>query len=141
MTSVLAPRPILLIPAWPWLELVARWALASPFLISGLTKLTDFAGATAEVAALGLQPAAWTAGAVILTQLAGSTLVLTRRFCWIGAILLGGFMLVATLLAHPFWASGVAERGHQVATFFEHVGLVGGVALAALFVHRGQAPS
>jgi hypothetical protein len=85
MTSVLAPRPISAILTWPWLGSAARLALAAPFLISGITKLADFAGATAEMAALGLQPAAPVAGAVILAQLAGSALFLTRRFCWVGA--------------------------------------------------------
>ncbi len=74
--------------------------------------------------------------AVILAQLAGSALFLTRRFCWVGAGILAGFTLAATFLAHPFWAGG-----RQTATFFEHLGLVGGFALAALLVNGKRASS
>jgi uncharacterized membrane protein YphA (DoxX/SURF4 family) len=114
----------------------ARIALASPFFISGMIKLFDFQGAVAEVAGLKLQPAAFFAVAVILTQLGGSALFLTRRFCWLGAGILSVFTLIATLLAHPFWIFPDAERGHQMATFFEHVAIIGGFAVAAILVHQ-----
>ncbi len=136
MTSILAPRPISSILSWPWLGPIARGALAAPFLISGITKLADFAGTAAEMTALGLQPAAPIAGALILAQLAGSALFLTRRFCWIGAGILAGFTLAASFLAHPLWAGG-----RETATFFEHLGLVGGFALAALLVNGRRASS
>jgi uncharacterized membrane protein YphA (DoxX/SURF4 family) len=126
---------------WPWLGLVARWALAALFLISGFTKLADPVGATVKVSALGMHPALPIVGAVILIQLAGSTLFLTRRFCWIGAGLLARFTIVASIIAHPFWAGSTLEREHHTATFFEHLGLVGGFALAALLVHGERASS
>jgi uncharacterized membrane protein YphA (DoxX/SURF4 family) len=125
--------------ALPGLDTLARLALASPFLISGLVKLFDFPGALAEVTGLGLRPAGPFAVAVIITQLGGSLLFLTRRYCWLGAGLLAGFTVVATLLAHPFWAFAGPERGHQTATFFEHVAIVGGFAIAALFVNGRRA--
>src|SRR5438128_268640 len=115
---------------------IARLALASPFLISGIVKLFDFQGAITEVEGLKLQPAAMFAVAVILTQLGGSALFLTRRFCWLGAGMLSVFTLIATLLAHPFWTFHDAGRGHQTATFFEHVAIIGGFAAAAILAHR-----
>jgi transmembrane protein len=44
------------------------------------------------------------------------------------------------LLAHPFWMFEGPDRGRQTATFFEHAAIVGGLAVAALFVNsrRGQ---
>ena len=80
------------------------------------------------------------AAAVIVTQLGGSLLFLTRRYCWLGAGLLAGFTVVATLLAHPFWTFEGPDRGRQTATFFEHVAIVGGLAMAALFVNGRSAP-
>ncbi|WP_262031436.1 DoxX family protein [Microvirga sp. Mcv34] len=139
MHDVTIPRPIAQVLAVPGADLVARLALASPFLISGIVKLVDFAGATGEVAGLGLQPAALVAGAVIATQLGGSVLFLTRRYCWLGAGILAVFTALATLLAHPFWAFDGPERGHQTATFFEHVAIVGGLAVSALFVNGAGA--
>jgi uncharacterized membrane protein YphA (DoxX/SURF4 family) len=135
MSDAAVPRPIerlLDLAALGWL---GRLALASPFLISGFVKLLDFAGATAEVEGLGLTPGVPFAAAVVLTQLGGSVLFLTRRFCWLGAGILAGFTVVATFLAHPFWTFEGPDRGRQTATFFEHVAIVGGFAMAAIFVN------
>jgi transmembrane protein len=135
MRVTAVPRPIerlLDLTALGWL---ARLALALPFLISGFVKLLDFGGAAKEVAGLGLRPVAPFAAAVILVQLGGSALFLTRRFCWLGAGILAGFTVVATLLAHPFWTFEGPDRGRQTATFFEHLAIVGGFAIAAMFVN------
>jgi uncharacterized membrane protein YphA (DoxX/SURF4 family) len=140
MTDIAVPRPIDRMLAVPGIETLARLALASPFLISGVMKLVDFPGAMNEVAAMGLGPAGPFAVAVIITQLGGSVLFLARRYCWLGAGLLAGFTVVATLLAHPFWAFAGPERGTQTATFFEHVAIVGGFVVAALIVNGRNAP-
>ncbi|NBJ11629.1 DoxX family protein [Microvirga arsenatis] len=135
MTDIAVPRPIDRMLALPGLDTLARLALASPFLISGAVKLTDFGGAMNEVAGLGLQPAGLIAAAVILTQFGGSILFLTRRHCWLGAGILAVFTVIATLLAHPFWMFEGPDWSRQTATFFEHAAIVGGLALAALFVN------
>ena len=117
-------------------SLGARLALVSPFAISGLLKLFDFEGATAEVRSLGVPSPALVAGAVVATQLIGSLLFLSRRFCWLGAGVLSGFTAFATLLAHAFWRFDGVERAHQTATFLEHVAIVGGLVLAAHLAER-----
>lgn len=134
------PAPIRWLLALPGLALLARLAVVSPFLISGIVKLTDFSGAIAEVVGLvggglGAGQAGLLAAAVILAQLGGSLLFLTRRHCWLGAGILAGFTVVATLLAHAFWTFDGPERGHQIATFFGNLAIVGGLAMAALFVN------
>ncbi|WP_247887288.1 DoxX family protein [Azospirillum sp. SYSU D00513] len=136
MSDIAVPRPVSQLLALPGLDHLARLALASPFLVSGIVKLLDFSGATAEMAGLGLEPASLFAGAVVATQLGGSLLFLTRRWCWLGAGMLAVFTAIATLLAHPFWAFEGADRGRQTATFFEHAAIVGGLAVAALLVNR-----
>jgi transmembrane protein len=135
MTDIAAPRPIDRMLALPGLDSLARMALASPFVMSGVVKLTDFGGATAEVTGLGLQPSGLIAAAVVLTQLGGSALFLTRRYCWLGAGILAVFTIVATLLAHPFWLFEGPDRGRQTATFFEHAAIVGGLVVAALLAN------
>jgi len=132
------PQPIAAVLDWGGLGLVARLALAAPYAVSGLVKLLDFDGATAEAAGLGLglgSPAA-VAAAVVVTQLGGTALFLTRRWCWLGAGLLAGFTVVATLVAHAFWTFEGLDRARQTATFLEHLAIVGGFAAAAALVHR-----
>jgi uncharacterized membrane protein YphA (DoxX/SURF4 family) len=139
MSDIAIPRPIAQVLALPALEYVARLALAAPFLISGVTKLIDLKGTVDEVSGLLLQPAGLLAVAVIVTQLGGSLLFMTRGYCWLGAGVLMGFTILATLLAHPFWAFGGQDRIRQTATFLEHVAIVGGLAMAALFVNGRSA--
>jgi uncharacterized membrane protein YphA (DoxX/SURF4 family) len=141
MTDIPAPRPITWMLDLPGYDYMARLALASPFLISGVVKLTGFHSTANEVAGLGLQPAALIAALVVSTQLGGSALFLTRRYCWLGAGILAVFTVLATLLAHPFWVFDDPDRGRQTATFFEHVAIAGGLALAALLTNsRGARP-
>jgi transmembrane protein len=135
MSDIAVPHPIARMLAWPALDSLARLALAAPFLVSGVAKLLHFPDAIAEVAGLGLRPAVPVTAAIIVSQLGGSILFLTKRFCWLGAGILAGFTVLATLLAHPLWAFDGPDRGRQTATFFEHLAIVGGFAMAALFVN------
>jgi transmembrane protein len=116
------------------LLLPVRALLCSPFLVSGISKAMNFQGTVAEVRGLaGLEPATLFAMLVILVQLGGSILlVLGRRGAWTGAVLLIGFTAVATLLAHPYWLRDGTDRVRDFNTFWEHVGLAGGLLLAAI---------
>jgi transmembrane protein len=130
-----APKPIAAVLAWPgtiWLMLAA---LASPFALSGIGKLGDWNGAVAEAAGMGLGHPAIIAAATIATQLVGSLLLLIPRTTWLGAGVLAVFTAIATLIAHAFWTLTGVERVHQMATFFEHVAIVGGFAAAALLIN------
>jgi uncharacterized membrane protein YphA (DoxX/SURF4 family) len=139
MTDITVPRLIAQILELPAFDYIVRGALVSPFLMSGVVKLLDFTGAMNEVTGLELKPAGPFAAAVIVTQLGGSLLFLTSRYCWLGAGILAGFTVLATLLAHPFWVFDGPGRGRQTATFFEHLAIVGGLTMAALFVNGRSA--
>ena len=116
------------------LLLPVRALLCSPFIASGISKAFDFPGTVAEVRGLaGIEPASLFAVLVILVQLGGSLLlVLGRQGARLGAILLIGFTVVATLLAHPFWLRDGADRVRDFNVVWEHVGLAAGLLLAAL---------
>lgn len=118
------------------LALAALVALLLPYLISGVQKLRDFAGARAEVAGLGLRPAGPLAAAVIATQLGGSLLLLAGgRWAWLGGVALAAFTLAATLAAHGWWRLPPgAERRHAFTTFWEHLALVGALLYVAATV-------
>jgi uncharacterized membrane protein YphA (DoxX/SURF4 family) len=122
-------RSILLSPAT---SLLGRVALTAAFWWSGVAKLTHFADAVAEVGELGLEPAGLIAALTIAVQLAGSVLIIVGRAAWLGAGALAVFTLLATLVAHAFWGVPAAERTHELNTFLEHLGLIGGFVLAAV---------
>jgi transmembrane protein len=127
--------------AHPGISFMARLAVVSPFLVSGIVKAVDFSGAVAEVRNLaGVEPAWLVAGLVIATQLGGSLLVLAgSAWAWLGATLLAGFTVFATVLAHAFWTKTGAEQARDLATFFEHVSIVGGFLLVAILVAQQRA--
>jgi uncharacterized membrane protein YphA (DoxX/SURF4 family) len=122
----------------PGVDFAVRAALASPFLASGLLKAFDWNAAVAEFAALGIWAPQITVAAVILTQICGSFLLVTRRGAWLGAGLLAVFTMLATLIAHPFWLLEGGDRVRQLTTFLEHVAIVGGLAAVALFAALSQ---
>ena len=123
---------------------VASWrrlallALLLPYLISGVLKLLDFAGAQAEVGGL----VSWVGGAalapltvaVIVLQLGGSVLLLRGgRLAALGGAALAAFTLAATFLAHTWWQLPPGpDRAHAFNGFWEHIALVGALLFAAL---------
>ena len=79
-----------------------------------------------------LTPAPIFAALTIAVQAAGSLLLLTGYAPWLGAGMLGGFTIVATWVAHPFWRqTDAALRLQHRTVFLEHIGLIGGLMLAA----------
>jgi uncharacterized membrane protein YphA (DoxX/SURF4 family) len=127
--------------AQSWAPALARVALTSPFLLSAALKAADFPAAEAEVRALtGLEPASLIAALVIVVQLGGSLLLLLGgRRAWIGAGLLAGFTFVATLTAHAWWTKLPAEAPRDLAVFWEHVAICGGLLLAGWLSWRERA--
>ena len=118
------------VPAVGW---VALLALCAAYLQGGVDKLTDFAAATAEMQHFGLSPARPMAALIILLELGGSVLILSGVLRWLGALGLAAFTLAATLLANRFWDAAPPERFAMANSFFEHLGLVGGLVLVAWY--------
>lgn len=113
-------------------QAAARIALTAAFWWGGLTKLTDFPGALAEAQHFGLEPAVPVVVATILVQLGGSLLLIINRWVWLAAGALGVFTLFATVIAHDFWnVTDAVAHFHALNTFLEHIGLIGGLFLAA----------
>jgi transmembrane protein len=125
-------RIIRLLLRAPATAVVARVVLCLPFWWSGLNKLLDFAGGTAEMSALGMEPA-WLFNALtILVQLGGSLLVILNLWTWLGAGALGVFTALATALAHQFWTLDGVERARELNTFLEHLAIIAGFVLVAM---------
>ena len=112
--------------------LIARLCLAAVFLYSGVDKLWHWRSSIEEVKGDGLPWPAVFAGATVFTQLVGGCLVAIGLLAWLGALLLAGFTVAATLLGHRFWLRRGAEFRHELTTSLEHVAIVGGLVLLCL---------
>jgi uncharacterized membrane protein YphA (DoxX/SURF4 family) len=118
--------------ATPPVYWIALLGLCAAYLQGGIVKATDFSGAIAEINHFGLAPAAPIAIAVIALELGASAMILTGFYRWLAALALGGFTLMATLIALRFWELAPGQERFMAANaFFEHLGLVGGFLLVA----------
>ena len=118
--------------------LIARLCLAAVFLYSGVDKLWHWRSSIEEVKSDGLPWPAAFAGATVFTQLVGGCLVATGFLAWLGALLLAGFTIAATLLGHRFWLRRGTEFRHELTTSLEHVAIVGGLLLLCLLDLAGS---
>lgn len=125
---------------WRPTLLIARLALVGAYLLGGAVKLADWTGAVAEQAHFGMQPPELWAALTIAVEVGGALLVLSGRFVWLGAGMLGVFTLLAAITANAFWAMPVGpDRFMATNAFFEHLGLIGGFVLVALVAeHDGR---
>ena len=136
-----APRWIETILRWGATAFAARAALASAYLIGGIAKLNDFPAAVAEQAHFGLQPAPLWAVLAIVVEMGGALLLVTGRLAWLAAGALSVLTAVAMLVANDFWAQQGHDRFVALNAFFEHLGLIGGFALAAILAQRKKGVS
>ena len=133
-----APRPVAWLLHWRPTWFLARLALVSAYLLGAINKLSDWPGAIAEQAAFGIPFPAVFAFITIFVELTGSILVLTGRFVWLGAGMLGVFTLGAASVANAFWQMEGVARFQATNAFFEHIGLVGGLVLAAIIADQAE---
>ena len=120
-------------PTW----FLARLLLVGAYLLGGLVKLADWQGAVAEQAHFGMHPPALWAALTIAVELVGPVLILTGRWIWLGAGMLGVFTLLAAFTANAFWTMPPGpERLGATNAFFEHLGLIGGFVLAAVVAEQ-----
>ena len=99
----------------------ARVVLCLPLMWSGLTKVLDFSGGTAEMAASRAG-----AGCAVDARNDPRTSSADRccdpdRWTWLGAGALGVFTALATVMAHRFWTLDGIERVRELNTFLEHL--------------------
>lgn len=131
------PRFVTAVLDWPPTAALARLALVSAYLLGAVVKAADFPGAVAEQAHFGMAPPAFWAALTIAVEIVGPLLVLTRRWLWLGAGMLGVFTLLAAIKANAFWAMPAAhDRFMAMNAFVEHIGLIGGFVLVALLDRR-----
>jgi putative oxidoreductase len=113
------------------LLLLARVALGALFVLSGLGKLADLAGFAAGLQRIGVPFAA------VLAPVGAGVELLSGLFLALGAwarpaaLLVAGFTVVATLLAHRFWAAPAGQQAAQTIQFLKNLAIVGGLLAVA----------
>lgn len=133
------PRFVDAILDWRPTWFLARLLLVGAYILGGLVKLADWQGAVAEQAHFGMHPPALWAALTIAVELIGPLLILTGRWIWLGAGMLGVFTLLAAFTANAFWTMPPGpERFGATNAFFEHLGLIGGFVLAALVAEQAK---
>lgn len=112
---------------------LARLMLVSAYLLGGIMKLANWSAAVSEQAHFGMYPAVVWASVTIAVELLGPMLILSGRLVWLGTGMLGVLTLVASFTANAFWAMPAGhERFVATNSFFEHIGLIGGLILLAI---------
>lgn len=111
---------------------LARLVLTFVFWSAGLGHLAEFDVSAAELASLGLRPEGLLNIVLIATLLIGSLLILLDRWLWLGCGILSGFLVVAIVLAHPFWTMQEPARTAHFRVAMEHVSLIGGFMMCAV---------
>jgi uncharacterized membrane protein YphA (DoxX/SURF4 family) len=133
MIAARAPGFVDAVLGWRWTGFLARLALVGAYLLGGIVKASDWTAAVAEQAHFGMHPPTLWAALTIAIEIVGPLLILSGRFVWLGAGMLGVFTLFAAITANAFWAMPAGqERFMATNAFFEHLGLIGGFVLAAL---------
>jgi uncharacterized membrane protein YphA (DoxX/SURF4 family) len=107
----------------------ARLCLAIVFLYSGVEKLWYWQDSLKEVEGYGLPWPRLCAALTVVTQLSGGILVASGFVVWLGALLLSGFTVAATLLGHRFWLYRGVQFRHELTTALEHLAIIGGFLL------------
>jgi putative oxidoreductase len=107
-------------------DLFARFCLSFVFLWSGVSKAFHPTAGKAEVAALGLPDAALFLWLTVACQIGGALMVLLGFWARLGALVLLGFTVIATLMAHGTRGLTGDKRQRQETTAFEHLAIVGG---------------
>ncbi len=111
--------------------LAGRIMLAAVYLYSAFDKFANREAAVAEMAALRLPQPELMRIAVVATQAIGGLMVLLGVHARLGAIMLAGFTILATWLAHRPWEHVGAARGRQINIALEHIAIIGGFLVLA----------
>jgi len=112
-----------------WLMLVARVAIATVFLVSGLHKGIWFRKAVAEFRRDGI-PAIWfTLPATIVLHLSASACLIVGYLTREAALALAVFTLVATLKVHAYWRLPGGEQLARSRITTANLAIIGGLLL------------
>jgi putative oxidoreductase len=109
------------------LLLLARVALGAIFVQSGFGKLAGLAGFTAGLEGMGVPLAAVLAPLGATVEFFGGLALVLGAWTRPAAVLVAGFTVAATLIAHRFWDYPAEQQAMQTIQFMKNLAIVGGL--------------
>jgi putative oxidoreductase len=109
------------------LLLLARLAIAAIFVQSGFGKLAGLAGFTAGLEGMGVPLAAVLAPLGATVEFFGGLALVLGAWTRPAAVLVAGFTVAATLIAHRFWDYPAEQQAMQTIQFMKNLAIVGGL--------------
>lgn len=107
--------------------LIARLLLGAIFLWSGFGKLTALSGFTAGMEAAGVPMASVMAPLGAAVEFLGGLAIMLGAWTRLAALAVIVFTIVATLIAHRFWAVAPEQAQMQTVQFMKNLAIVGGL--------------
>ena len=115
----------------PWALLVGRILLAYMFVVSGWGKIAGFAGTAKYMASKGMplvEPLL--VGAIVIELIGGLMLAVGWKARW-AAWAIFGFVALATVIFHDFWAVPAEQVRLQTIMFNKNLAIMGGMLYVA----------
>lgn len=109
--------------------LVGRILLAAIFILSGIGKITGYAGTAAYMASKGLPMVEILLPLTILIELGGGMLLAIGFKARWAALLLFLFVIPTTLIFHAFWGIDPAAAQEQQIHFLKNLAIIGGMLM------------
>lgn len=116
-----------------FLVLAGRMLLALIFVISGIGKITGFAGTAAYMTSKGLPMAEYLLVPTIFIELGGALMLIVGYRARLAALVMFLFLIPVTLVFHNFWAAPAAEVQMQTINFLKNLSIMGGMLCVAAF--------
>ena len=115
-----------------YLSLISRILLVLMFLLSGISKISDFGWTVAMASSVGIPMANIAIVLAIIIEIGGAVFViLGGKYATSGALLLALFTLVASYYFHAFWMLPKDAQMIQMIMFMKNMSVTGGLLFVA----------
>ncbi|NES10356.1 DoxX family protein [Pseudomonas laurentiana] len=112
--------------------LIARLLLMTLFVMSGWSKLTNFAGTAGYLASLGAPMPSLAAGIAILMEFFVGIALVVGFFTRPLAALMALFVLGTALIGHHFWSMPEPDKAANMIQFYKNISIMGGLLLLSV---------
>ena len=135
MSSVAPTVPVVAVaPTYhPAVTLIGRVLMAALFIIFGIRKVLAFGFYAGYFAKLGFPAPEVMVVVAIIVEVGGGLLLAigwkTRWMAWALAI----FTVIATFMAHRYWAVDAQQYVAQMTNFWKNMTIIGGLLMVACF--------